>query len=128
MGRTSFLILLDNGRTKVLADEGKRESLYCIRCGACLNHCPCIARSVDTTIRGFTPVPLAHLDASVSRNREGSLAAVCVEPLWSVRRSLPVKIDIPRILLELRKDVIESKTAAGTNKLERLMYRMWRGR
>jgi L-lactate dehydrogenase complex protein LldF len=35
-----YLVLLDNGRTKLLADAGKRESLYCIRCGACLNHCP----------------------------------------------------------------------------------------
>ena len=35
-----YLLLLDNGRTKVLADEAKRQSLYCIRCGACLNHCP----------------------------------------------------------------------------------------
>jgi L-lactate dehydrogenase complex protein LldF len=34
-----YLILLDNGRTKVLADRSKRQSLYCIRCGACLNHC-----------------------------------------------------------------------------------------
>ena len=37
----------------------------------------------------------------------------------------PVKIDIPRVLLELRKDIVESKTAAGTNKLERMAFRMW---
>ncbi len=35
-----YLLLLDNGRTRVLANKEKRESLYCIRCGACLNHCP----------------------------------------------------------------------------------------
>ena len=35
-----YVVLLDNGRTRLLADREKRESLYCIRCGACLNHCP----------------------------------------------------------------------------------------
>jgi L-lactate dehydrogenase complex protein LldF len=35
-----YVVLLDNGRTKLLADPEKRQSLYCIRCGACLNHCP----------------------------------------------------------------------------------------
>src|SRR6266478_4015288 len=35
-----YVVLLDNGRTKLLADPEKRESLFCIRCGACLNHCP----------------------------------------------------------------------------------------
>ena len=35
-----YLVLLDNGRTKVLASEEKRQALYCIRCGSCLNHCP----------------------------------------------------------------------------------------
>src|SRR5579872_5290790 len=35
-----YVVLLDNGRTKLLANADKRESLYCIRCGACLNHCP----------------------------------------------------------------------------------------
>ena len=35
-----YLILIDNGRTKLLADPDRRQSLYCIRCGACLNHCP----------------------------------------------------------------------------------------
>src|SRR5262249_15147200 len=35
-----YVVLLDNGRSKVLADAEKRQTLYCIRCGACLNHCP----------------------------------------------------------------------------------------
>ena len=35
-----YVILLDNGRTNILANEKQRESLYCIRCGACLNACP----------------------------------------------------------------------------------------
>ena len=34
------LIIVDNGRSKILADPAMREALYCIRCGACLNHCP----------------------------------------------------------------------------------------
>jgi L-lactate dehydrogenase complex protein LldF len=37
-----YVILLDNGRTNLLANAKTREALYCIRCGACLNACPCV--------------------------------------------------------------------------------------
>ena len=121
-----YLILLDNGRTKVLADERKRESLYCIRCGACLNHCPVYRKIGGHNYPWVYSGPIGAILTPQFHGIEkdpwllfaSSLCGACGEVC-------PVKIDIPRILLELRKDVIESKTAAGTNKLERMAFRMW---
>ena len=121
-----YLILLDNGRTKVLADEGKRESLYCIRCGACLNHCPVYRKIgghnypwVYSGPIGAILTPQFHgIDKDPWLPFASSLCGACGEVC-------PVKIDIPRVLLELRKDVVEAKTAAGTNKLEHMIFRLW---
>ena len=54
------LVIVDNGRSRLLADPELREALYCLRCGACLNACPSIARSADTPTAGCIPVPLAR--------------------------------------------------------------------
>lgn len=121
-----YLILLDNGRTKVLADEGKRESLNCIRCGACLNHCPVYRKIGGHNYPWVYSGPIGAILTPQFHGIEqdpwlpfaSSLCGACGEVC-------PVKIDIPRILIELRKDVIESKTAAGTNQLERMVFRMW---
>jgi L-lactate dehydrogenase complex protein LldF len=121
-----YLILLDNGRTKLLADEAKRQSLYCIRCGACLNHCPVYRKIgghnypwVYSGPIGAILTPQFHgIDNDPWLPFASSLCGACAEVC-------PVKIDIPRVLLELRKDVIESKTAAGSNKLEHMAFRMW---
>ena len=121
-----YLILLDNGRTKVLADEGKRESLYCIRCGACLNHCPVYRKIGGHNYPWVYSGPIGAILTPQFHGIEkdpwlpfaSSLCGACAEVC-------PVKIDIPRVLLELRKDVIESKTAAGTNKLEKMVFRLW---
>ncbi len=121
-----YLILLDNGRTKVLADESKRESLHCIRCGACLNHCPVYRKIgghnypwIYSGPIGAILTPQFHgIDQDPWLPFASSLCGACGEVC-------PVKIDIPRILIELRKDVVESKTAAGSNKLEHAVFRMW---
>jgi L-lactate dehydrogenase complex protein LldF len=121
-----YLILLDNGRTKVLKDETKRQSLYCIRCGACLNHCPVYRKIGGHNYPWIYSGPIGAILTPQFHGIEedpwlpfaSSLCGACGEVC-------PVKIDIPRVLLELRKDVNESKTAAGTNKLERMAFRMW---
>ena len=121
-----YLILLDNGRTKVLADEGKRESLYCIRCGACLNHCPVYRKIGGHNYPWVYSGPIGAILTPQFHGIEkdswlpfaSSLCGACAEVC-------PVKIDIPRVLIELRKDVVESRTAAGTNKLEHMAFRMW---
>ena len=121
-----YLVLLDNGRTKLLEDSRKRESLYCIRCGACLNHCPVyrkigghnypwvysgpIGAIITPQYQGITEDPWLPFASSLC----GACGEVC-----------PVKIDIPRILLELRNEAVKAKIRAGSDRLEQLAFRMW---
>jgi len=55
------IVLIDNGRTEILASEEYRETLRCIRCGACLNACPSTARSAATPTAPSTPGPIGAL-------------------------------------------------------------------
>ncbi len=121
-----YVVLLDNGRTRLLADAEKRESLYCIRCGACLNHCPVyrkvgghnypwvysgpIGAVITPQYRGVTREPWLPFASSLC----GACAEVC-----------PVKIDIPKLLLDLRSEVNEARAKQGGNRLERLGFRAW---
>lgn len=121
-----YLILLDNGRTKLLADREKRESLYCIRCGACLNHCPVYRKIGGHNYPWVYSGPIGAIItpqfAGIQQNPwlpfASSLCGACAEVC-------PVKIDIPRILLELRSEVIEAKTREGSNRWELRAFRIW---
>jgi len=99
------LILLDNGRTQAYADEELRETLKCIRCGACMNHCPVYARigghAYGTTYPGpigaiISPHMLG-LDATYPLAFASTLCGACVEVC-------PVKIPITDILVRLRNE------------------------
>ncbi len=85
-----YLLLLDNGRTKLLADPEKRQSLYCIRCGACLNHCP-VYRKIGG--HNYPWVYSGPIGAIITPQFHGIikryLAAVCIQPVRRVRRGLP---------------------------------------
>ncbi len=121
-----YLILLDNGRTKLLTDPEKRQSLYCIRCGACLNHCPVyqkigghsypwvysgpIGAIITPQFHGVLSDPWLPFASSLC----GRCAEVC-----------PVKIDIPKLLLKLRAEVIEEKKRTGSSGFEALGFRLW---
>ncbi|HWP41666.1 MAG TPA: LutB/LldF family L-lactate oxidation iron-sulfur protein [Blastocatellia bacterium] len=103
--REFHLILLDNGRTRILADEEKREALYCLRCGACLNVCPVYQKigghaygSVYSGPIGsiITP-PLAGLQRSRDLPFASTLCGAC-------REICPVRINIPHVLLRLRSE------------------------
>jgi len=121
-----YVVLLDNGRTKLLADREKRESLHCIRCGACLNICP-VYRKIGG--HSFPWVYSGPIGAIITPQFMGpmhepalpfasSLCGACAEVC-------PVKIDIPKILLALRADVKKTEAREGQGKLERLAYRAW---
>jgi L-lactate dehydrogenase complex protein LldF len=121
-----YVVLMDNGRTRLLADADKRQSLYCIRCGACLNACP-VYRKI-----GGHNYPWAYsgpIGAIITPQFEGiakdpwlpfasSLCGACAEVC-------PVKIDIPKILLDLRKEVVEERAAHGGGFLERKAFQMY---
>jgi L-lactate dehydrogenase complex protein LldF len=105
------LVLLDNGRIQQLAGP-LREALYCLRCGACLNVCP-VYRQIGGHAYGYTyPGPIGILLTAMLNGTESvrdlahasSLCGACVE-------ACPVRIDIPRMLVELRRAVDAERLA-----------------
>jgi L-lactate dehydrogenase complex protein LldF len=104
------LVLLDNGRTKVLADEAGRQSLYCIRCSACLNICPVYERTGGHAYQSVYPGPigailtplLVGVENAPTLPYASSLCGACYEVC-------PVKINIPEVLVRLRGQVIRHK-------------------
>jgi L-lactate dehydrogenase complex protein LldF len=108
------VILLDNGRTRVLADPEARETLQCIRCGACLNACPVYRQtgghaygSVYSGPIGAILTPqLQGMSASRSLPFASSLCGACYEVC-------PVKINIPEVLIRLRRRIVEDGGPAG---------------
>jgi L-lactate dehydrogenase complex protein LldF len=119
-----YVVLLDNGRTKLLPDRARRQSLYCIRCGACLNTCP-VYRKIGG--HSFPWVYSGPIGAIITPQFMG----VAHEPGLPFASSLcgacgevcPVKIDIPKILLDLRSEVKKSETRENQNRWERLAFR-----
>ncbi len=114
------LVLLDNGRSRVLATPF-RESLQCIRCGACLNACPVYRRIGGHAYGGTYSGPigsiLTPLYDSVADNPHlphvSSLCGAC-------QAACPVKINIPHMLIGLRQLQHDAKK----NRLEDLAYRL----
>jgi L-lactate dehydrogenase complex protein LldF len=103
-GPQSFhLVLLDNGRSAVLADEVGRQALHCIRCSACLNVCPVYERTGGHAYGSVYPGPigavlspqLTGVEDNASLPYASSLCGACFD-------ACPVKIDIPAILVHLR--------------------------
>jgi L-lactate dehydrogenase complex protein LldF len=106
--REMHLVVLDNGRTRMLADPVLREALYCLRCGACLNACPVYRHIGGHAYKSAYPGPIG---AIVSPSLFGTAAAGHL-PFASTlcgacKEVCPVKIDIPRILLHLRWQMTE---------------------
>ena len=105
--REFHLILLDAGRTRVLADEVGRQALRCIRCSACLNVCPVYSRTGGHAYQSIYPGPigailtpqLKGLDRAPTLPWASSLCGACYEVC-------PVKIDIPQVLVHLRGRVV----------------------
>ena len=124
------LVLLDNGRTHVLADQLGRQALRCIRCSACLNVCPVYSRTGGHAYESVYPGPIgAILTPQLHGMREGrslpyasSLCGACYEVC-------PVEIDIPRVLVHLRGRVVDSEPAWKPEKAAmKAMYRAFSSR
>jgi len=104
------LVLMDNGRSKMLAHPVTRQSLACIRCGACLNACP-VYQSVGGHAYGSVyPGPIGAVItpqlSGIEKNKQlpfaSSLCGAC-------REVCPVKIDIPELLLHLRAEITDGE-------------------
>jgi L-lactate dehydrogenase complex protein LldF len=112
------VVLLDNGRTSVLADKETRETLNCIRCGACLNTCPVYhqtgGHAYGSVYQGpigaiITP-QLQNMQASRTLPYASSLCGACYDVC-------PVKINIPEILIALRGKVVRDSQHTILGKL-----------
>jgi len=119
-----YVILLDNGRTNLLANPKTRESLYCIRCGACLNACPVYknigGHSYETTYSGpigsvITP-HLKEMNEWKHLSYASSLCGNCTEVC-------AVKINLHELLLENRYESVEEGDASWG---ERVAWKIWK--
>ena len=119
-----YVILLDNGRTNILKNSKQRQSLYCIRCGACLNVCP-VYKNIGGHSYGATYS--GPIGSVITPNLQGmqdfkhlsfasSLCGACTEVC-------PVKINLHELLLENRKDSVEEGLTSFT---EKMAWKLWK--
>jgi L-lactate dehydrogenase complex protein LldF len=128
--REVHVVLLDNGRSRIATDAAMRSTLACIRCGACLNACP-VYQSIGGHAYGSVyPGPigailspqLMGMPAAGTLPFASSLCGACKDVC-------PVKIDIPTLLLELRRRAVEGERPGApptrSSALARLGWRAW---
>jgi L-lactate dehydrogenase complex protein LldF len=119
-----YVILLDNGRTNILANEKQRESLYCIRCGACLNACPvyknigghAYAATYSGPIGSVITPHFKDLGEWKHLSYASSLCGNCTEVC-------AVKINLHELLLENRHEAVEEGHIKFS---ERIAWKMWK--
>jgi L-lactate dehydrogenase complex protein LldF len=119
-----YVILLDNGRTNLLANPTAREALYCIRCGACLNACPVYknigGHSYETTYSGpigkvITPY-LSGMGEYKHLSYSSSLCGNCTEVC-------PVRINLHELLLDNRHEAV---LQGSSTMAERIAWKVWK--
>jgi len=119
------VVLIDNGRTKVLADEVGRQALRCIRCSACMNVCPVYERTGGHAYGSVYPGPIGAILTPMLRGVgtdeqtdampfASSLCGACYEVC-------PVKINIPEVLIHLRGKVVDSHRGGVPGALQAVM-------
>jgi L-lactate dehydrogenase complex protein LldF len=100
------LVLLDNGRTNVLADAVGRQTLHCIRCSACLNSCPVYSRTGGHAYGSVYPGPIgAILTPQLMGVKQAKTLPYASTLCGACYEVCPVKINIPEVLLHLRGEV-----------------------
>jgi L-lactate dehydrogenase complex protein LldF len=119
-----FVILLDNGRTNILANRKTRESLYCIRCGACLNACP-VYKNIGGHVYGTTysgpigAVITPHLKEMNDWKHLSYASSLC----GNCTEVCAVKINLHELLLENRKESVEEGDASLA---EKVAWKLWK--
>lgn len=110
------LVILDNGRTRMLANPHLRESLFCIRCGACLNVCPVYQKVGGHAYGWVYPGPIgAVLTPQMIGHGRGAALPFASSLCGACRDVCPVKIDLPEMLLHLRHEIKEGVDAHGAH-------------
>jgi L-lactate dehydrogenase complex protein LldF len=117
------LLVLDNGRSRILAGP-LRESLFCIRCGACLNACPIFRNVGGHAYGGVYAGPIGAVltplyDGLAANHHLPHASSLC----GACQAACPVKIAIPQMLIQLREQLHHEPGRAG--RLEQLAYALW---
>lgn len=111
---TFHLVLLDNGRSAVLADEVGRTALHCIRCAACLNVCPVYTRTGGHSYGSVYPGPIgAILSPQLTGIQDKSSLPFASTLCGACEDVCPVRIPIPQILVHLRAQKVDQEHAAS---------------
>ena len=116
------IVLLDNGRSRMLAHPVTRQSLACIRCGACLNACPVYQQVGGHAYGSVYPGPIgAVITPQLMGIQKAAQLPFASSLCGACRDVCPVKIDIPQLLLHLRGEISQRKGSVT----ERLAFKVW---
>jgi L-lactate dehydrogenase complex protein LldF len=111
------VVLMDNARTDILADDESRQTLHCIRCAACQNACPVYRQTGGHAYGSVYAGPIgAILTPQLQEMRHAQSLPFASSLCGACYEVCPVKINIPEVLIHLRNKVIEQN--AGTTNLE----------
>lgn len=130
------LVLLDNGRSRIRVDDQLLETLRCIRCGACINHCPVYVQlgghAYGTVYPG--PIGIALEPQRIGIDKVGSLTLACTM-CGACGEVCPVRIPLPQLINRLRAEAVDGEPSSaelpGHGSLrkpgEATIWRLWRG-
>ncbi len=131
--REVHLIILDNGRSKIYADVQRRQTLQCIRCGTCLNHCPVYTRIGGHAYGYIYPGPIGKiLNPQVEGLKIAGVLATASSLCNACEEVCPVKIPIPDLLRRIRNEIYSRDSSATieghgykSKGVERLIWKAW---
>ncbi len=128
-----YLVILDNERSRIFSDVELSATLRCIRCGACMNHCPVYTRIGGHAYEAVYPGPIGKIltpqTEGVARRHDlahaSSLCGACVE-------ACPVEIPIAELLVRLRREATHKEPGStvleagqGRSRLEDAAWALW---
>ncbi|MEW8385686.1 MAG: LUD domain-containing protein, partial [Candidatus Thiodiazotropha taylori] len=128
------LVLLDNGRSRIRSDEELVDTLRCIRCGSCMNHCPVYVHvgghAYGTTYPG--PIGILLEPQRLGIDKVGSLTSACTL-CGACGEVCPVRIPLPKLINRLRADAVNAKpsekgvpgTGALRSRSEAVIWKLW---
>lgn len=117
------VVLVDNGRSRLLANAEEREVLHCIRCGACLNICPVYRHIGGHAYGTIYPGPIGSVLTPHLLGKEFDHLSYASSLCGACTSVCPVRIDLHHHLLHNRRDFVK---AHDTKLSERVMFRLWR--
>ena len=126
------LVILDNGRSRILADPELRQTLLCIRCGTCLNHCPVYVRIGGHAYGHVYPGPIGKiLTPQMEGLSRAGVLATASSLCGACGEVCPVKIPIPDLIRRLRNESYDPNSDAvpdagvKRNLAETLVWKGW---